>query len=245
MKNTSTSFALLARAALCLACILSFSALTFSAYGSKTKNDPNKRNNPVSLGSDEQIRAAWSDNYNPNPGAAAIAGAAGHAVTPSVPAAPVCTTPMSSNCFVADTLVRTTDGARRIQDIRAGDSVLSFNERKGRVEPARVSKVIVGRRADLTVVTSRHGAITCTQDHPFYTARGLWTKAAALSSSDWLMTLGPDSLGVIPAKCAAKSKEAGSPVRVYNIEVEKNHDYFVGPDAILSHNASLGKRRSR
>ena len=245
MKNTSTSFALLARAALCLACILSFSALTFSAHGSGEKKYPDKRRAFASAGSDDQFDAA-SENYRSNPGAnAAIAGAAGHAVTPSVPAAPVCTTPMSSNCFVADTLVRTTDGARRIQDIRAGDSVLSFNERKGRVEPARVSKVIVGRRADLTVVTSRHGAITCTQDHPFYTARGLWTKAAALSSSDWLMTLGPDSLGVIPAKCATKSKEAGSPVRVYNIEVEKNHDYFVGPDAILSHNASIGQRRSR
>ena len=146
---------------------------------------------------------------------------------------------MPSNCFVANTLVRTTDGARKIQAIRVGDSVLSFNERKGRVEAARVSKVILGRRADLAVVASRHGAVTCTQDHPFYTARGYWTKAGALSSSDSVMALGTASLGVIPAKCAVTSKKADSPVRVYNIEVEKNHDFFVGPDSILCHNAKI------
>ena len=142
-----------------------------------------------------------------------------------------------SNCFVADTLVRTTDGARKIQDLRVGDSVLSFDERKGRVEAARVSKVIIGRRADLAVVASRHGAVTCTQDHPFYTARGHWTKAGELSRSDSVMALGAASLGVIPAKCAVTSRKADSPVRVYNIEVEKNHDFFVGPDSILCHNA--------
>lgn len=147
--------------------------------------------------------------------------------------------PMPSNCFVANTLVRTTDGARKIQDIRVGDSVLSFDERKGRVEAARVSKVIMGRRADLAVVASRHGAVTCTQDHPFYTARGYWTKAGELSRSDSVMALGTASLGVIPAKCAVTSKKADSPVRVYNIEVEKNHDFFVGPDAILCHNAKI------
>ena len=156
--------------------------------------------------------------------------AVGH--TPVVtPAAPT-----MSHCFVAGTPVQTPAGAREIQDIRAGDSVLSFNERSGRVEPALVTKVITGRRSDLMVLTTPHGSVTCSQNHRFLTADSRWTMAAALSASDKVLALGAGFTGVIPVKCAARHRDLESSVTVHNFEVEGNHDYFVGPDAILCHN---------
>ena len=140
------------------------------------------------------------------------------------------------HCFVAGTPVRTPAGAREIQDIRAGDSVLSFNERSGKVEPARVSKVIVSKRSDLMVLTSPHGSVTCSQNHRFLTVESRWTMASALSASDKVLALGTDFVGVVPMKCTAKHQDVPTPITVHNFEVEGNHDYFVGPDAILCHN---------
>ena len=146
------------------------------------------------------------------------------------------TMPSMGHCFVAGTLVQTPAGAREIQSIRAGDTVFSFNERKGSVEPARVTKVIVSKRPDLMVLTSAHGSVTCSQNHRFLTAESRWTMASVLSASDKVMALSADFTGVVPMKCAAKHKDLDSPVTVHNFEVEGNHDYFVGPDAILCHN---------
>ncbi len=139
-------------------------------------------------------------------------------------------------CFVAGTQVQTPSGARNIEDIRRGDSVLSFNERTGRVEPARVSREIIGHRADLVTVASPHGSVTCSQNHRFLTADDHWTTAAALSASDSVMALGANLSGVVPIHFKVKRADLRSPAKVYNIEVEGNHDYFVGPDAILCHN---------
>ncbi len=152
---------------------------------------------------------------------------------PQPAAPPVCPNPMPGNCFVAGTPVRTPTGVRAIEDIHVGDRVLSFNGRTGNIEPARVTKLIVGHRADLMVLGTRHGAITCTQDHRFFTARGQRTEARVLSSSNRLLALGTDSTELLPVKCTARHKDLNAPVAVYNLEVEGNHDYFVGPDAIL------------
>ena len=38
---------------------------------------------------------------------------------------------------------------------------------------------------------------------------------------------------MIPLKCATMHKDMDAPVTVYNVEVDGNHDYFVGPDAVL------------
>ena len=168
-----------------------------------------------------------------------VAGIASHGA--HTPAAPIVTTApppqmMGGHCFVAGTPVQTPAGARKIEDIRVGDSVLSFNERSGKVEPARVSKVIISKRADLMVLTSSHGSVTCSQNHRFLTAESRWTMASSLSASDKVLALGTDFAGVIPMKCAARHQDVPVPVTVHNFEVEGNHDYFVGPDAILCHN---------
>ena len=141
-----------------------------------------------------------------------------------------------SHCFVAGTPVRTPSGDREIQDIRAGDSALSFDERSGKVEPARVTKVITDRRSDLMVLSTAHGSVTCSQNHRFLTAESRWTMASALSASDKVLALAAGFTGVAPVKCAATHKDMRTPVTVHNFEVEGNHDYFVGPDAILCHN---------
>lgn len=139
-------------------------------------------------------------------------------------------------CFVANTQVYTPSGYKNIQDIHVGDKVLSYNEHKGRVEPARVSSLITGQRTDLMVISTKNGAVTCSQNHRFYTFDKMWIKASALSSSDKLMMLTAHSTTVAPVSCTTNRKDLNSPVIVHNLEVEGNHDYFVGPDAILCHN---------
>ena len=55
-------------------------------------------------------------------------------------------------------------------------------------------------------------------------------------SSDKVMALNAELATITETSCATNQKNLDSPVAVHNLEVEGNHDYFVGPDAILCHN---------
>lgn len=85
-------------------------------------------------------------------------------------------------CFPAGTRV----DDRRIEQVRRGDLVASFNHQTGRVERRRVERVFSSRPSALVrVVLSDGSAIVCTPGHPFFT-RGQYVPAFSLKKGDVL-----------------------------------------------------------
>ena len=89
-------------------------------------------------------------------------------------------------CFPAGTLVDDT----RIEDIRVGDYVTSFNERTGGFERRSVTHTFKNNAPDtmVRVCFGRGRSLICTEGHPFWTQRG-WVAAGGLDNDDKLLDL--------------------------------------------------------
>lgn len=91
-------------------------------------------------------------------------------------------------CFVGNTEVLTSDGYKKIKNIKAGDFVKTFNEKTKQLEYKRVLKLIKKeRKEDLVCVSIGNRNIICTENHLFLTKKG-WTKAKDLSSMDMVLS---------------------------------------------------------
>ena len=90
-------------------------------------------------------------------------------------------------------------------------------------------------------VTIENGTkIDTTENHPFYVEGKGWTAAAELKSGDVLHTKDGETETVSGVE-VEKLEEA---VKVYNLEVEDSHTYYVSVDRVLVHNecADLGDK---
>jgi hypothetical protein len=142
-------------------------------------------------------------------------------------------------CFVAGTPIATPDGPRPIEDIRAGDLVLSYDSANDRVVAERVLSLINGIRADLIEIDSANGSAVCSQNHPLYTGPAQWKKASELTRASALMLRAPGGrVHLKPVR--VRSRDLEEPVPVFSFEVERTHNYFAGPDGLLSHNTPPG-----
>jgi RHS repeat-associated protein len=144
------------------------------------------------------------------------------------------------NSFEAGTVVQMADGStKRIEEVHAGDWVLSRAPRTMVIEPSRVLATI--QHTDtatvrLTVIDSagQSQAFTCTPEHPFYVVGRNWVEAGGLKSGDSLLT-GSGSL--VRVASVTPHASAGKFV-VYNLTIG-DHSYFVGSDdgGVWVHNA--------
>ncbi|HEX7174811.1 MAG TPA: RHS repeat-associated core domain-containing protein [Pyrinomonadaceae bacterium] len=153
------------------------------------------------------------------------------------------------NCFVAGTLVHTADGARPIEEIKAGDRVLSWNEESRQAEYQKVAQTFV-RRAEALILVTVEGAenapLGTTDEHPFYVHRardclgdgdadeddeGEWVGAAMLRVGDHVRRPAGGWVRVLKVERRAES------ATVYNFEVENTHTYFVSALGVLVHNS--------
>ncbi len=146
-------------------------------------------------------------------------------------------------CFTAGTLVRTRDGYRKIEEIRPGDIVRSWNEKTGRVNYNRVVQTFTRRTKAIYHISYADGTvIETTWNHPFYIEGRGWVKAKDLRARDRSMTL---------SAAAARETSPGAtdmmnPIAsirvenrtetVYNFTVENDHTYFVSRADVLVHN---------
>lgn len=73
-------------------------------------------------------------------------------------------------CFVAGTLVHTKDGAKKIEDIKAGDEVLSYDELTQSFEYKSVIRTFEKYSDEILSVkiSSETGALGVTPEHPSY-----------------------------------------------------------------------------
>jgi predicted phage terminase large subunit-like protein len=92
-----------------------------------------------------------------------------------------------AHCFPAGTLVETRDGTAPIERVRAGQEVLSYDERNGRAVWRHIKAVARRPKAGLYRVTTAAGRVVeATGDHRFY-ANGEWIEARRLAAGDRLV----------------------------------------------------------
>lgn len=148
-------------------------------------------------------------------------------------------------CFIAGTKIELSNGeVKNIEDIVAGDSVLTYNLETKTSEPNTVTAVFTKKVDSVVEYKLDNGStVTSTLDHPLYVVGKGWcsfddeasnakysleSKVAKLEIGDELK-LSNGSSKVVSAEVK------NNPVQVYNLqEVENNSNYFA--NGVLVHN---------
>lgn len=143
---------------------------------------------------------------------------------------------LKSQCFAGDTLVSTEEGNRRIDEIKPGDKVLSYNTETGENELQEVKNVSVSKTDILVhIITDDGRDIETTMFHPFYVKNedgtGEWKAASSLKASDELLSEDGKKVKVSEVKVEKLAEE----ITVYNLELDEVHTYYVA-GGVLVHN---------
>jgi len=136
-------------------------------------------------------------------------------------------------CFIAGTMVLVASRLVAIEDIKAGDKVVTTNPETGETAEKTVVETYIREVTTLVHLTINGESITTTVDHPFYVPERCWVEAGELVVGDKLQLVSGE---VVPVE-DIKLELAESPVTVYNFQVEDFHTYYVGNSGVLVHNA--------
>ena len=142
------------------------------------------------------------------------------------------TVQLEPQCFVAGTPVATEDGLKPIEEIKQGDKVWAWNEVTDEMTLRPVLNRFIHRRSEIYEIKVGRDSFKVTGEHPFYVAGKGWTPAQDVRGGDEFVTSEDCALAV-----DAIEKHGGD-VLVYNFEVSTDHNYYVGQEAILTHNAN-------
>ena len=137
-------------------------------------------------------------------------------------------------CFIAGTLIATIDGFKAIEEIKAGDIVLSADEETLQVGYKPVLETYIRKVHRLVHLLINGEEIITTVDHPFYVKGQGFINAVELCIGSELIDNSGNILNVEQIFLEDLHDET---VDVYNFQVEDYHTYFVGEKYILVHNA--------
>ena len=127
-------------------------------------------------------------------------------------------------CFIKGTKISTPSGEKNIDEIQEGDIVLSYNEVTGIIEPNKVTAAYSHPPSEYLLINDKLGV---TEEHLIYVNEGL-IPAGEIQVGDVLT-------GIEHNEIVSKIEVILTPLEVYSIEVENNHNYFA--EEILVHNA--------
>ena len=156
-----------------------------------------------------------------------------------------------SFCFPGNTLIRTENNrTKRIQHIKVGETVLSWDEKKANFVQKKVLSVNKrGSEKLLRISFTPYKSIYVTEEHPFLTTNG-WVKARELTSGDTVLNFSSQKKAHMQGykvacievfsestpftwRCFKKLQETNL-VEVYNIEVDDTHTYIA--ENLIVHN---------
>ncbi|BDA77822.1 hypothetical protein LPTSP3_g07520 [Leptospira kobayashii] len=139
-------------------------------------------------------------------------------------------------CFVAGTKVHTKDGLKNIEEIQVGDEVASWNETTKEVSYKLVTELFVHEVDLLFDIQVAEAALQTTWNHPFWVVdKQAWVEAKDLQVGENVLLKDGKQVPV-----TGVLHNDVTTTKVYNLEIENNHTYFVGEDGILVHNYDLG-----
>lgn len=135
-------------------------------------------------------------------------------------------------------MISTQFGMRRIDEIKPGDKVYSFDEKTQEVSLKRVLQTYEKESDELVHITVGDSVINATPTHPFYVPAKGWTEACELRAGDVLYTVNGEYVVVEQVQHEILEE----PITVYNFSVEDNHTYFVGDKSLCVHNTCLTEK---
>ena len=135
-------------------------------------------------------------------------------------------------CFVAGTMILTAAGLVAIENIKAGDVVISTNPDTLETAEKTVLETYVRQVDKLVYLTINGEEIVTTDNHPFYVQGRGFIDAGNLLVGDKLISVNGEDLLIEDYRIELTEE----PVSVYNFQVEDYHTYFVGECCVWVHN---------
>ncbi len=136
-------------------------------------------------------------------------------------------------CFAKDTLVYTPNGYKKIQDLKQGDKVYSYNEKEEKVEEDIILNTMIHTTNKVLEIEFDNNTekMHITPNHPVYNPKTkTWMPIGEFEVGDILMDSEGNLLKI------SSIKENTNQTTVYNFEVKNNHNYYVTQSNILVHN---------
>jgi hypothetical protein len=137
------------------------------------------------------------------------------------------------NCFPAGTAVATEHGAKPIEQVVVGDRVWAKDLRSGERHLRTVNGLFTKVADRILTITAGGTSIDVTPQHPFWVPGRGWVETGSLKVGDPLESL----RGGRPV--ITSITERSSATRVYNFEVEGDHDYYITDAQLLVHNCEV------
>ena len=134
-------------------------------------------------------------------------------------------------CFVKGTKIQTIHGQKSIEEIKAGDLVLSWNQRSGVKSYNKVNQTFIREANEIyTIRYSNGAAIQTTWSHRFWINEKGWVEAKDLKPGNRspMATGASQQIESVTVKPGEET--------VYNFSVENDETYFAGDDGVLVHN---------
>ena len=162
-------------------------------------------------------------------------------------------------CFIAGTLVLTTEELKSIEEIQVGDEVLAYEEETGEQAYKPVVRLLRNETKAWYHVKVNGEEIICTGGHPFYvlnaeedrkvvefegvkaSGTGTWICARELKVSDQVL-LSDGSCAIIEAVEVEQLEQSET---TYNFEVADFHTYYVSDNKVLVHNDCVREALSK
>lgn len=144
----------------------------------------------------------------------------------------------SGGCFTLGTKVLTPTGYKNIEYLHLGDKVMSYNTQTKQMEVDVVTNTFIFNDLIQQIydISTSNGMFTVSKQHRFYVKvnENLVLKTAGeLNVGDILVNDKNEEIEITSINSYTSS------IPVYNIEVLKNHNYYVTENNILTHNMSL------
>ncbi len=135
------------------------------------------------------------------------------------------------SCFAAGTLVRTFSGPRPIEELGAGDLVLTRNTTTGVLSFQPVVVAYHNPPNATYRIDLGSESIVATGIHRFWKAGQGWMMARELKPGDRLRT--------VSGTLAVQSVRSDKVQNVFNLQVAGGDNFFVGAEGVLAHDNSL------
>jgi preprotein translocase subunit YajC len=137
-------------------------------------------------------------------------------------------------CFVAGTMILTASGLVAIENIKAGDKVISTDPETMETAEKTVLETYIREDSKLIHLVINDEEIITTETHPFYVNNRGFVNAGELKVGDELLDPNKNILLVENFDVELTDE----PTTVYNFQVEDFHTYFVGECGVWVHNAN-------
>jgi hypothetical protein len=134
-------------------------------------------------------------------------------------------------CFPAGTLVATPDGPCEIERIAVGQSVLAYQEATRKAVSRRVLALHVSSTDWLYRIRTGEAAVCATGEHLFWIGPGEYRAARELAPGVALLSADGDRREIASIEPIHAGRQP-----TYNLSVETDFTYYVGPDRLLVHN---------